>query len=118
MAPAQPPGFSYDGVPSFSVGRMFFTSGALNNQQFSVGTNDGLNFYLTRPMSELPAVNDTFTVYAGCQKTRANCGLKFGTNAAGGAFAAVVSALGGGNWSWNLANFRGFDLVPSEHVGL
>jgi len=84
-----------DNVPYYAQGRLLFTSGILNTQQFFISTNDAAALYLVGNI-DTPAPGDTFTAFAGCSKTVDACNLKFS----------------------NLLNFRGFPYVPPVVVGI
>lgn len=78
----------------YALGVLTFTSGALSGMRravksFSVSGGVG-TFTLALPLPSAPAVNDTFTSYAGCDRKQATCVSKFN----------------------NLVNFRGFPHVP------
>jgi len=84
-----------DNVPYYAQGRLLFTSGILNTQQFFISTNDAAALYLVGNI-DTPTPGDTFTAFAGCAKTVSACNLKFS----------------------NLLNFRGFPYVPPVVVGI
>lgn len=77
----------------FSLGKITFTSGA--NSGLTVGIRKYLHgspgtLVLTQPLPNAPSTGDTFTAYAGCDKTQSTCANKFD----------------------NLENFRGFPYIP------
>lgn len=74
----------------FDQGVLTFTSGALNGVKRTVKAWDGTNFTFALPLPSAPAAADTFSVFAGCDKTQATCNSKFS----------------------NLARFRGFPYIP------
>lgn len=79
----------------FDLGKLTMTSGALNG--FSIGIKSWTQgtpfgtFLLNRPFPAAPALGDTFTAYAGCDKQQTTCAFKFN----------------------NIANFRGTPYVPT-----
>lgn len=85
-----------DGVPYFLQGRLLFTSGANNNFQTLIQTNDTENFILQYPLDNIPQAGDTFTASAGCTKTSNTCLAKFD----------------------NINNFGGFPRIPPVFVSL
>jgi hypothetical protein len=85
-----------DGNPDYLQGRMRFTSGVLNGFQTLIATNSVNAFQLQYPLTQTPAVGDTFMASLGCSKTLATCDQKFG----------------------NKLNFRGFPYVPPVHISL
>jgi uncharacterized phage protein (TIGR02218 family) len=74
----------------FDMGTIIFTSGTLNGVTRSVKQYTPGNVGLMLPLPSAPAAGDTFTAYAGCDKSQATCTNKFN----------------------NEANFRGFPFVP------
>lgn len=75
----------------FNGGHLIFTSGALSGKRVSVKTwTTGGTFALSRPLDAVPAQGDSFTAYAGCDKTKDTCQNKFA----------------------NLTRFRGFPYIP------
>lgn len=89
-------GTGADGNPDYMQGRMRFTSGVLNGFQTLIGTNSTSAFQLQYPLTEDPAVGDTFLASLGCVKTLNACDAKFG----------------------NKKNFRGFPFIPPVHISL
>ena len=80
----------------FTLGRVAFTSGALNGLSFAVKTHlnaSGAITLMSAPPLP-PAPGDTFHIWPGCDKTRNTCETKFS----------------------NLAHFRGFPYVPIPEV--
>ena len=83
----------------FDLGKIKFTSGALNGLTTSVksytkGTPGPIAFNI--PMPTAPANGDTFTIYPGCDKTSTTCTNKFS----------------------NFVNFRGFPTIPDSATGV
>jgi uncharacterized phage protein (TIGR02218 family) len=80
----------------FAYGRSTFTSGANIGVQRSVkshvGSGASARFTLWAPPAEAIAVGDAFEIVAGCDKSAATCGTKFG----------------------NIINFRGFPHMPGN----
>jgi uncharacterized phage protein (TIGR02218 family) len=77
----------------FSLGQVTFTSGTNDGFSRTVQTHvhgSPSTVSLISPFPSVPAPGDTFTIYAGCDKTQATCANKFS----------------------NLVNFRGFPFVP------
>ena len=77
----------------FDLGWVVWTSGQNNGLTRTVKTYlqlDG-NFLVTVPLPYVPAVGDTFTAYAGCDKTQATCTTKFN----------------------NVIHYRGFPYMPN-----
>lgn len=78
----------------FDLGKLTMTSGTLNGMSIGVKTwvqgSPLGTFSLNRPFPQAPAVGDTFTAYAGCDKQQTTCAGKFN----------------------NFANFRGTPYVP------
>lgn len=79
-----------DGLATYALGRLLFTSGALSNLQVAISTNDANNIIFAHPPVSGFAGGDTFQAWPGCSKSTGTCSLKFG----------------------NIANFRGFPRVP------
>ncbi len=84
------PNVGADGNSYYGLGRITFTSGALNNLTVSVDSNNATAFTLKFPLVTPPIAGDTFSASAGCSKASATCSSKFS----------------------NLPNFRGFPRVP------
>jgi len=74
----------------FNQGYVIWTSGANQGIRTYVKSFIAASFVLAYPLPFAPAVGDTFTAYAGCDKTQATCQAKFA----------------------NLPHFRGFPFVP------
>jgi uncharacterized phage protein (TIGR02218 family) len=74
----------------FAQGYIQFTSGALNGVKRTIKSYAPGVIALFSRLPSAPAVGDTFTAYAGCDKQQATCSAKFS----------------------NLANFRGFPYIP------
>ena len=74
----------------FSLGTILFTSGANTGATRTVKDYTPGTFVLSRALDYTPTVGDSFTAYAGCDKTQATCTSKFS----------------------NAANFKGFPFVP------
>jgi uncharacterized phage protein (TIGR02218 family) len=80
---------------SHAQGSIVFTSGANANVSATVkSVVAGAALNLIYPLPSPPATGDAFTVYAGCDHTRATCQSRFA----------------------NLANFRGFPFVPPPQI--
>jgi uncharacterized phage protein (TIGR02218 family) len=78
-------------------GSITFTSGANAGDTATVGSvNPGVSLTLIYPLENVPAPGDGFTVYWGCDHTRATCINKFG----------------------NGANYRGFPFVPPPQMAI
>ncbi len=76
-------------------GLIVFTSGVNANVRATVkSVAAGASLALIYPLPSPPATGDAFTVYAGCDHTRATCQSRFS----------------------NLANFRGFPFVPPPQI--
>lgn len=74
----------------FDQGVLTFTSGPLNGINRTVKSYSSGAFTFSNPLPELPIAGNTFSVFAGCDKTKATCQSKFN----------------------NLARFRGFPFIP------
>lgn len=75
----------------FAQGRIKFTSGANAGITRSIKSNDGAgSFVLIQALPTPPAAGDSFTVYPGCDLTKATCAGKFN----------------------NLGRFKGTPFVP------
>jgi uncharacterized phage protein (TIGR02218 family) len=82
-------------LASHAQGKIVFTSG--NNANVAATVKSvvvGTSLTLMYPMPDIPATGDGFTVYAGCDHTRATCQSRFN----------------------NLINFRGFPFVPPPQI--
>jgi uncharacterized phage protein (TIGR02218 family) len=76
-------------------GSIVFISGVNANVRATVKSAvAGTSLTLMYPLPSPPATGDAFTVYAGCDHTRATCQSRFS----------------------NLANFRGFPFVPPPQI--
>ncbi len=76
-------------------GSLVFTSGVNANLRATVkSVAAGASLSLMYPLPSPPATGDAFTVYAGCDHTRATCQSRFSS----------------------LANFRGFPFVPPPQI--
>jgi uncharacterized phage protein (TIGR02218 family) len=82
-------------LASQAQGSIVFTSGVNANTRATVkSVVVGVSLTLIYPLPSPPAAGDAFTVYAGCDHTRATCKSRFN----------------------NLANFRGFPFVPPPQI--
>lgn len=79
----------------YAQGTIAFTSGANNGARRAVKSATASTFTLAYPLSVAPTAGDTFTISQGCDHTRTRCQV-FG----------------------NLANWRGFDLIPPSSAVL
>ncbi len=77
----------------FDLGWIVWTSGANNGLVRTVKTykNSGGNVLITYPLPYVPLSGDTFTAFAGCDKTQATCTNKFN----------------------NVIHYRGFPYMPN-----
>jgi uncharacterized phage protein (TIGR02218 family) len=76
-------------------GKILFASGLNANVSATVkSVAAGVSLSLMYPLPSPPAAGDAFTVYAGCDHTRATCSSRFS----------------------NLAAFRGFPFVPPPQI--
>jgi uncharacterized phage protein (TIGR02218 family) len=76
---------------AYVQGTIFFSSGANAGGSATVKSAAiGVSLTLGYPLAVTPAAGDAFTIYQGCDHTKATCQAKFN----------------------NLANFRGFPFVP------
>jgi uncharacterized phage protein (TIGR02218 family) len=84
------------GTDYYTGGYLVFTSGVNNGQiRNIVAYNNGTTqFTVEYPLPAAPGVGDTFTAYAGCDKTISTCRTKF----------------------WNLPRRRGSDFMPTEDM--
>lgn len=87
IASAKPAGY-------YDLGKVTFTSGANKGLTRTVKQWANGDLTLVYPLPAVPAVGDTLTVTAGCDKTRATCQARFS----------------------NLAHFRGFPFVPDPNT--
>jgi uncharacterized phage protein (TIGR02218 family) len=74
----------------FDQGVLTFASGVNNGVKRTVKAWDGTNFTFALPLPAASGAGDTFTVFAGCDKTQNTCNSKFS----------------------NLTRFRGFPYIP------
>jgi uncharacterized phage protein (TIGR02218 family) len=82
-------------LASHAQGSLVFTSGVNANVRATVkSVAAGVSLSLIYPLPSPPTTGDGFTVYAGCDHTRATCQSRFN----------------------NLANFRGFPFVPPPQI--
>jgi uncharacterized phage protein (TIGR02218 family) len=82
-------------LASHAQGSIVFTSGVNANLRATVkSVAAGASLNLMYPLPSPPATGDAFTVYAGCDHTRATCQSRFA----------------------NLGNFRGYPFVPPPEV--
>jgi uncharacterized phage protein (TIGR02218 family) len=84
---AQPVGY-------FDQGVLTFTSGPNSGLKRTVKGYTTGSFTFANPLPVLPAAGNTFSVFAGCDKTKSTCGAKFS----------------------NLTNFRGFPYIPTPET--
>jgi uncharacterized phage protein (TIGR02218 family) len=61
----------------FDQGYLAFTSGALNGVKRNVRVYAPGVITLSYPLSAVPAISDTFTIYPGCDKLQSTCVAKF-----------------------------------------
>lgn len=83
----------------YSLGRIVFTSGVNNGivRSIKAYTNGSpSSVVLSVPLINAPGVGDTFTIYAGCDKTQATCTNRFS----------------------NLINFGGQPYIPSPETAI
>ena len=82
----------------FSLGVLQFTSGALTGTKRTVALQQaGGAITLLSPLPVAPQTGDTFTIYPGCDKTKATCeSVKFN----------------------NVVNFKGFPFIPVPETAL
>ena len=82
-------------LASHAQGSIVLTSGVNANVRATVkSVAAGVSLSLIYPLPSPPATGDGFTVYAGCDHTRATCQSRFN----------------------NLSNFRGFPFVPPPQI--
>lgn len=79
----------------FDLGVLKFISGKNNGVRRAVTHWDGTNFALALPFPFTPLAGDTFTVYPGCDRSRARCLSPFN----------------------NLAQYRGYPHIPAPEAG-
>ena len=89
---------STEGMNVLLQGQVLFTSGVNDGVVRSIKSiaNSPNGFVLSYPLENIPAAGDTFTVWPGCDKTRATCLNRF----------------------HNLGNFRGFPYTPDPETGV
>jgi uncharacterized phage protein (TIGR02218 family) len=80
----------------YDLGTVQFTSGANNGVITSIKRWDGYTLTLGVPLRAPPAAGDTMTIAPGCDHTQATCLAKFN----------------------NLANYRGYDYVPTPETAI
>jgi uncharacterized phage protein (TIGR02218 family) len=83
----------------FDFGKIIFTSGANNGISRSIKQYvyaAPSTIALMSPLPNAPAIGDTFSIYAGCDKLQKTCSSKFS----------------------NLANFRGMPYIPENSTGV
>ena len=80
----------------FDVGTVTFTSGANAGATRTVKSYTPGVINLSLPLPSIPAVGDTFTCYAGCDKSQSTCTNKFN----------------------RLVSFRGFPFVPVPEASI
>jgi len=80
----------------FDQGVMVLTSGVDSGLSRTVKNFSGNIINLIAPFPSSPVAGDSFTVYAGCDKSQGTCSGKFG----------------------NLARFRGFPYVPENETAV
>lgn len=78
----------------YDQGVITFTSGANNGLRRTVKAYGGTGYGLILPLPVAPASGDTFSIFAGCDKTLATCRSKFS----------------------NPSNFRGFPWIPNPET--
>lgn len=80
----------------FNSGYCVFTSGDLAGVRRTVKAYSPGEFTIYNPLPAAPDVGDGFTIYPGCDKTKATCTAKFN----------------------NLENFRGFPFIPVPETAI
>ena len=84
-------------LASHAQGAIVFASGVNANVRATVkSVVGGASLTLIYPLPSPPASGDSFTVYAGCDHTRATCNSRFS----------------------NLSRFRGFPFVPAPQIAV
>jgi uncharacterized phage protein (TIGR02218 family) len=78
----------------FDQGVLTFTSGPLSGIKRTVKSYSGGAFTFANPLASVPSVGTTFSVFAGCDKTRLTCQSKFN----------------------NIGRFRGFPFIPTPET--
>ena len=84
------------GSGTYELGELVFNSGVNAGVRRSVKIHTAGNLRLSFPLEDAPAVGDSFTVYKGCNKTKATCRDKFA----------------------NIIHFRGFPDVPQPETAV
>lgn len=84
------------GTGTYELGELIFNSGVNAGVRRSVKVHTSGNLQLSFPLEDAPAVGDSFTVYKGCNKTKATCRDKFS----------------------NIVHFRGFPDVPQPETAV
>jgi uncharacterized phage protein (TIGR02218 family) len=89
----------------YNGGILTFTSGVLTGKQYGIQTSiytgalvgpvSGVALNVQLPLSTMPAVGDTFSIYPGCDRSQTRCTGTFG----------------------NVANFRGYPYIPGPESG-
>jgi len=82
------------GAGVYDLGEIIGVAGVNAGVRRTVKAHTAGQLLLSYPFVDAPAVGDTFTVYKGCDKTRATCTARFG------------------------GRFKGFPLVPSPETAL
>ena len=77
-------------APYFDLGYIVFNTGALAGVRRTVKSYSINNFVLLNPLPAVPLAGDTFTAFAGCDKSQSTCTTKFA----------------------NLPKFRAFPYIP------
>ncbi len=80
----------------YSAGELFCVSGANAGARRTIRLHDAAGFTLAFPLPNAPTVGDTFVLWPGCARTKADCGDKFS----------------------NVARFRGEPYVPAPETVL
>lgn len=78
----------------FDQGVLTFTSGPNNGLKRTVKSFSGGAFTFANPLPVAPVAGNTFSVFAGCDKTKSTCNAKFS----------------------NLGRFRGFPYIPTPET--
>lgn len=74
----------------YNLGYVLFTSGNNSGEKRTIKLQQGSVFNFMNPLPTAPASGDTFTIYAGCDKTQGTCTSKFS----------------------NVINFKGEPFIP------
>lgn len=83
-------------VNDYAQGRVVSTSGANTGVARAIKSNMASAFTLIQPLPVIPSAGDSFTVYAGCDRTMGRCSTKFN----------------------NLGRFKGTPFVPTPESSL